>query len=672
MSPARIVSILILVPTLWLFAGPKAFASDTADPAPPDENTRSLADYDPIRDHLHHRLCLFYEKETELRRGAECHEALYRSYPDSPLRAEALFRAGQIYHEIGELQHAGDLFNAFLHEFPDNRRVPEVYAGLGRIAYEEGRYRDAGDLFRKIRVGYPADAADEIAKEYFDEVRKKVPDYPGLTLGERLERARGLYDHEKYREAITIYKDLLETKKLRGKDRGEMMFYIARSQDRLREWTAAAMAYQNYLKRYPDGQHAGEALFRSGRIALRLDKEENYLKAHRRYLKKYPSGKYRHEIRYGLALFYIENGNIERATAALDRIREGDPRGEWGAKALWEKGWLAYRLGKYAAAVKHWDRLARLSDPSFRVMALYWQGRGLERMGDPGAADRFRDVCDQYPRSYYCFAAGVDVPVHASLTASDAESWPDLPSEITAHPRYPRIETLARVGWLPEAAQEARTLRTEFGEDPPRLLALAYLLLQIGDTPHTLDILQTHFSSEIASGGMETDLPFQRIAFPLDYAGRIAFYAEPLGVDPALASALIREESWFNPKAVSPAGALGLMQVMPATAKRILAVVPDPPSSSGTVSSLLVDPEWNIRLGVRFLADMLARFNGEIVFAVAAYNAGPGAVDRWIRTIPADTPDEFVESIPYPETRRYVKRVLRSYAEYRRAFQLGS
>jgi soluble lytic murein transglycosylase len=132
------------------------------------------------------------------------------------------------------------------------------------------------------------------------------------------------------------------------------------------------------------------------------------------------------------------------------------------------------------------------------------------------------------------------------------------------------------------------------------------------------------------------------------------------GVDPFLVAAIIREESQYDWRAVSRVGAIGLMQVMPATANEVAQRyrLPD------VARDDLFDQETNIRIGVRYIGQLLARFSGNLVHAVAAYNAGPIAVESWVVAYRGRSDDEFVELIPFQETRQYVKRVLRSYREY--------
>jgi soluble lytic murein transglycosylase len=140
----------------------------------------------------------------------------------------------------------------------------------------------------------------------------------------------------------------------------------------------------------------------------------------------------------------------------------------------------------------------------------------------------------------------------------------------------------------------------------------------------------------------------------------------PQHVDPFLVSGLIREESLYSPRVVSPVGAVGLMQLMPATAKRVAQQLNL--SDSRFVLDRLYQPQYNIQLGTHYLGQLLNEFQGNIIYSVAAYNAGPPAVQRWMAKNGHRPGDEFVELIGYRETRGYVKRVVGSYRIYRTLF----
>jgi len=148
--------------------------------------------------------------------------------------------------------------------------------------------------------------------------------------------------------------------------------------------------------------------------------------------------------------------------------------------------------------------------------------------------------------------------------------------------------------------------------------------------------------------------------YPLGYWETVRAAAQAHGVDPFLVLALIRQESLFEPEATSSAGARGLMQLLPATARHLARTDGSPPAELA-----LEDVETNIDLGTRLLARLLRQFGGSLVKALAAYNGGEEAVAKWERRYPGREADEFVELISFRETRDYVKAVLRNYRAYR-------
>ena len=140
----------------------------------------------------------------------------------------------------------------------------------------------------------------------------------------------------------------------------------------------------------------------------------------------------------------------------------------------------------------------------------------------------------------------------------------------------------------------------------------------------------------------------------------------PQRMDPFLVAGLIREESLYSARVVSRVGAVGLMQLMPATAKRVAQQLNL--SDSKYEPDRLYQPKHNIQLGTHYLGQLLDEYQGNLIYSVAAYNAGPQAVQRWMAKNGHRPPDEFVELIGYRETRGYVKRVVGSYRIYRTIF----
>ncbi|HXG59695.1 MAG TPA: lytic transglycosylase domain-containing protein, partial [Thermoanaerobaculia bacterium] len=178
-------------------------------------------------------------------------------------------------------------------------------------------------------------------------------------------------------------------------------------------------------------------------------------------------------------------------------------------------------------------------------------------------------------------------------------------------------------------------------------------------------ILQRRFRNFIRHGGRNVPQRFWEILYPLRHWETLRREAERRNLDPFLLASIIRQESGFEPSVVSNAGAVGLMQIMPGEAPRIAAE-----AGLGEISrELLFDPERNIAVGAAEFQQKLRMMNGNPIHAIAAYNAGQEAVGRWIAQSPVDDIDSFVESIPYAETRLYVKSVTRNRFEYRRIYE---
>jgi soluble lytic murein transglycosylase len=204
-------------------------------------------------------------------------------------------------------------------------------------------------------------------------------------------------------------------------------------------------------------------------------------------------------------------------------------------------------------------------------------------------------------------------------------------------------------------------LREAAAASPDAILLVADLLDRAGDHRAAHGLLRTRARAAFRRPPDADNVRAWRIAYPPAYRDHAKRWASAAGVPVDLVQALMREESALDPRALSPAGAIGLTQLMLPTAQEVSRSL-----KLGKVSKAkLTDPSLNIRLGSRYLGTLVRRFDGSVALALAAYNAGGGAVSRWLETRRDLEIDEFVEEIPVEETRGYVKRVLRSYAAYR-------
>lgn len=278
-------------------------------------------------------------------------------------------------------------------------------------------------------------------------------------------------------------------------------------------------------------------------------------------------------------------------------------------------------------------------DPRQDARWQYWLGRALAELGDPQTARKaYAAAAGQ--RNFYGFAAADRLGQRYDLNRANATFNDAYRKEVANWPVVRRTEALMRIGEPGLARREWYYASRK--ADAPEARALADYALRRG---WYAMVVQTTILSQ------QWDALDWR--FPPAYRESFQRWAKEADVDPYLLMGIARRESAFNPQARSPVGARGLMQLMPATARHVSQRhgfdIPD--------AEQLFTPETNIKLGSRYIREMLDRYSGNRLAAVAAYNAGPGRVDRWLRDAPQAF-DLFVESIPYHETRQYVQAVL--------------
>jgi len=400
--------------------------------------------------------------------------------------------------------------------------------------------------------------------------------------------------------------------------------------------------------RYP--ARAAPALFWLGTALARTHRRAEARAAWRSVEQHYPTSIWTARALLSLASLTEDDWRVTDGTLAeVDRRFPGSP---FAAEAFWRRGWLRWRLGRFAEAEAIWRRGADVLSRSPRAPAmLYWAAKARERQGR-GARVHLEHNARRYPLTYY------------GQRARSRLGWPaparvppqgeGLPADrfATAH------EELGALGFHREAANEAEALLTEAllppDRDPAILRFIAVHRSRAGEIPASVAAAAEAVAAALY-GGSTADTELWTLAYPRAYWDQVRVAADAARVDPYLVLAVTREESRFDPRAVSPAGAVGLMQLLPETASALAGRRMTPRD--------LADPGISLRYGSAYLGGALRRFRGSVVPALVAYNAGPAAARRVSRQ-PGD-PDLVIESIPFAETRAYVQRVLETYGIYR-------
>ena len=576
------------------------------------------------------------------------------------LEADRRRRAGQISSAIEWLERQ-----------PNLGERPALLFALAEAQRAAGEPLAAAETLHRIYFEFPLSPQAEPSNQLLAELRagELKGDYPAPSAALRRTRAEKLWALGAYRGARSAYLDL----SVRA---GEP----ARTEARLRAvWALYQLgepeAACRELEKIASVSSELEAEFRAYRVrcALRADNAARVESELSALAAVTPPGQRYAESLLAAGHTALARGDAARAREFYQRLVDAFPSGAAATEAHWKLAWLAYQRRDASAARLLEEHLERFPESSFLPRALYWRARTALAAGAEELARRLLAGLREYaPRDYLTQQAESLVLERRGATGGEASSagldsiklkLPPMssskPADLPAAARAP-LETatlLERLGFA-ELAEPLLETTSQRWPHPEVSLAQARLALAQGSYARATEILQRAFPNYWRYSLEELPRPAWETLFPRPYWDVIEREARRQGLDPYLVAALIRQESRFERDAVSSAGARGLMQLMPATARRLA-------GGPRLSESRLHDPELNIRLGTRFLAELQRRFNGNLEKTVAGYNAGGTRVEGWASQGSYGEPAEFVESIPVTQTREFVYTVLRNYRFYR-------
>jgi soluble lytic murein transglycosylase len=353
-----------------------------------------------------------------------------------------------------------------------------------------------------------------------------------------------------------------------------------------------------------------------------------------------------------LADLSTDDANDTQARTLYQQLYHAYPSSARAADARFNSAIIAYTLGDARAAANELDSLFTLFPRSNDAAAAkYWSGRAWAAVGDTTlAATRWRDALAQQPVSYYAAASAKRLGVKSWTPPPRADSFLRFAAIDSG---IARAALLERLGMDTEARFEYDALDEAASASPDRLIATAHAFLEHNQSSRAIRLAQ----KAIDAG--QRDARAYRMLFPVVDRDELVRDAKSNGLDPALVAGLIRQESNFNARAVSIAGARGLMQVLPAVGEEVSRTLRYPV----WYPQLLFEADANLQLGTAHLAAFTKRY-GPVPRVLAAYNAGGSRVSRWVNRAGMDDPELFAERIPFAETRDYVRLVQRNAGMY--------
>ena len=555
----------------------------------------------------------------------------------------------------------------------NDRRPPraDLELALGRAYAAAGQPAKAAEILRNLYITMPltgeaADADTEL------KTLASTNTLPPVGPNGRRTRADLLVRGRRFNDAADEYRNLLTVAS--PGDRTDIQMALASALHR--------SGQDKEAKKILDALDSSateikaQRLYLLGEIARSGSDEAGFLRNLADLRQAAPNSTWLQQALLSAGNYYLLKPDYDKAIDAYRELQQRFPGAARSSYAHWKVAWLSLRQGRTAEAKSGFEQQIGLYPASAEVpAALYWRGRLAEEDKDPATARAYyQKVSERFRNFYYGELArrrlheiksDVEIPhlalldrvpamsSGASVTASDPP---------TDNLRYQKAQVLQNGALLDFAVRE---LQAAGSEDQGNWVATetAKLYEDAGRYDGAIQVFKRAVPNYFA-----VDLPtlprlYWEALFPKPYWSDLKKFSSQNGLDPYLVASLIRQESEFNPGAVSRANALGLMQLLP----KVGSSVAREEKLSHFAPPQLFTPEVNLQLGTRYFREMVDKF-GAFEYALAAYNAGSNRVDDWLGQGKYRDPQEFVESIPFTETREYVQAILRNANVYRQLY----
>ena len=601
---------------------------------------------------------VFFQAEAllELKRyPAASAKAAYvkAAFPYSRLVRSSEKLYADILYESGDYKGALKAYQAYVEKYPSGTDSVDASYQSARCLEESAGVAAALVIYRSIWLNSPVSSLAAKSEDRLKQLELSGHKLSPYSADELLKRASALY-------AQGAYNTCLKTLEMIPADSqpqvivNQIDLRAGMATYRLRQYKQAEKQFIKALTATHPGVHS-EARFWLAKSLERQGLKEQALAI---YLELGGEGK-----KQGFAdAALIEAAGLKRglgqyaeAASLYDHAAEIVQESKNVHKLVWNSGWCRYLAGEYPAAVTAFKGL--LADDGHREKALYWLGKTLEKSEDSSASSYYQTLLNEFPAGFY---ATWYREQHGVKDTRESLGNRNSMVQLPLLPIFDKVRLLASLGMFDEARGEMSATRKKSSEKPGQFPALARIYLEIKDYGSAISLFMQNRPIKWETG----TLPLWAAGYPRDYSDLVSHNAALNGLSEGLVYALIRAESGFAAAIKSHAGAIGLMQMMPATAKMTA-------REKGEFNpQRLTIPEYNIRLGTKHLNDLMKEHDGDVVDMAAAYNAGSGALGRWKKSYKGLDKDEFIESIPYNETRDYVKKVYASAATYRQLYGL--
>lgn len=543
----------------------------------------------------------------------------------------------------------------------------EYIFALGRANELAGNREEAQRLYTRIYLDYPT--SDE-ASQATGQLHQMGIDQP-FTVEQSLRHADGLYLAGRYAAAASDYQSLAQRPDVAGTPEENNLL----ARQAVATFKQLHHVDLSQLSRLADtNDEAGATRLYLSMEAARDRKDAQQVKALVDQLEqRFPTSRWTAEALYSAGNMALLVNDLPTAIQYYGDLARQFPKSSMAPGSHWHAAWLTYRTGDKKAAAQLFDeQIARYPGEEHVSAAIYWRGviyQDVEQ-NPAAAAAYYKKLTDAYSHYYYADLAQRRLTSLGAITPAAIPELADLsdPPEQDLTDQIPdddihveRARLLANAGLgqyiVPEIA--AAPDSTNWGA-----YAEAEIYSSYGENWRAMQIMKRKVHSYFAVPIDSIPRSYWSLLFPQPYWPVLQRESEKQDLDPYLVASLIRQESEFNPGAISYANAWGLMQLLPRVGRELARKNHIHPYRT----SYLLNPDVNLQLGTIYFRQLMDEFNGQPEYALAAYNAGDDRVRAWLADGPYASLPEFVESIPFTETREYVEAILRNREIYRQLY----
>lgn len=609
---------------------------------------------------------------------------------------------GVSYLQTGHIAEALANLSDFAKAHPDSLLVRDAQVSYADALLLEGQAAEAASLLERIRVpihsdvefslgrayaasGQTAKAVETLANIYYTmpgsveadsayaELRK-LPSVPPPTTAQLKARAEGLLSRRRYAEAADEYRNLVNLAS--PEDRSKMQLALADALHRSGRNRDAKQVLDSLGG--VSGEVNAQRLYLMGQVAFAANDNDTFYRTVDELRQADPTSPWLEQALLSAANLHLVHHEYDQALDAFREAQVRFPNGPRASYVHWKAAWLTLRQGRNEDAKKAFEeQIALYPSGGETPAALYWRARLAEEDNQFGMARAFyQKLSDRY-RNFYYAELGRERLQHLP-SAGDAtteyallDRVPPLDSSGKVTESDPptdelhvqKAELLSNGGLIDFAVRELQAAAANDGGSwAPAETAQLYV--ETGHYDRAIEYMKHSAPNYFALDIPDLPRKYWEALFPKPYWNDLKRFSEANELDPYLVASLIRQESEFNPYAVSRANAVGLMQLLPKTGK----LVAKEEKLKRYSASQLYTPAVNMQLGTRYFRGMVDKFGGSFEYALAAYNAGSDRVDEWLAQGKYRDPQEFVESIPFTETREYVQAILRNASVYKQLY----